>query len=800
VSKRKNNQSKLDEEMVSLGRERYYHKVKRASETSLESTTSVGQYLLGEAIESLTETLKDWLHNARRSPGRRHRAYPYLEQLPANVVAGLTARCILDCISIERKITSTATIIGRLLEDECKFRQLKRDEPALWNQMNRVLDRFKSNKTKSKFINNTARFHEIVLPTWDRKVAAAVGLTCIELMRQATGIIEILTRTDINGKSYTYIRPTDALLRWIKNTHEYNEALNPVWLPMVEKPIPWNNPYIGGYQSTSHRRRPLIKTTDASYLEEVSLTDMSEVYSAVNTVQGTPYLVDGQLLDLLKHCWDKSLPIGGLPSMEDDPPPPKPADIATNKESRRSWRKSAARVHFENERQKSKRLQVMKVINLGDKFINDTIYFPHSFDFRGRGYPIPYFLQPQGPEWSQSLLRFGDGSPLTDDGVKWLYINAANKWGLDKAPYSERLKWSEGNMELIRRIGNDPLSDMTWADADEPWTFVSACMEIDRMHSHGEGFISRLPIAMDATNQGLQIYSMLLRDPVAAHSTNVLPTERPEDVYQDVADIVRKKLYQDHNAYGKKWLDFGITRKTTKRQTMTVCYSSTFYSCRMYTTEWFYEELKKGKDNPFGVETYRPCNYLAEVIWESISEVVASARAGMDWLKQCATVCLEYGVTPRWLTPLGFPVKMHYENTDKYTIKTLVSGVLRQHRLRIPNGDPNRRKTLNGICPNYVHSLDGFGGLLGGTVNRASAAGIRSIMEVHDSLKVTASEVDTMHYCVRSATVDIFSVNLLENFAEQLTLLLPSGISLPSIPELGSLDINDVRRSEYYFN
>ena len=42
----RHNQSKLEEEMVRLGRERYYHKVKRAKETSLESTTSVGQHLL----------------------------------------------------------------------------------------------------------------------------------------------------------------------------------------------------------------------------------------------------------------------------------------------------------------------------------------------------------------------------------------------------------------------------------------------------------------------------------------------------------------------------------------------------------------------------------------------------------------------------------------------------------------------------------------------------------------------------------------------------------------------------------
>jgi len=796
----KHNQSRLEEEMVDLGRDRYYHKIKRAKETSLESTTSVGQYLLAEAIEKLDEALILWLSAARSAPGRRHRAYQFLEQLPTKVVAGLTSRCILDCISVERKITSTAMTVGRLLEDELKFRSLRENEPALWNQINRVLDRYKSQQTKSKFINNTAKFHEIVLPQWDRKDTGSVGLTCIELMRQATGIIDIKTRTDPQGKSYSFICPTDDLMKWIKDTHQYNETLSPVWLPMVEKPIDWNNPLLGGYQSTSFRRRPLVKTHDSAYLDELCNTDLTEIYTAVNALQRTAYTVHGQALDVLKHCWRKGLIVGGLPSLDDEPILNKPTDIATNKESRRAWRKAAARTHFENERQKSKRLQVMKVLHLADKFTNDTIYFPHSIDFRGRTYPKPYFLQPQGPGWAKCLLKFADGLKMDEDGVRWLYINAANKWGMDKEPYLERIKWTEGNMGLIRRIGESPISNMTWTDADDPWGFLTACLEINEFHNTGSDFISRLPVSMDATTQGLQIYAMLLKDPIAAIATNVLPTDTPADVYQKVADIVRKKLYNDHHDYGKKWLDFGVTRKTTKRQTMTVVYSSTFFSCRAYTTEWFYEELKMGRVNPFGDETYRPCNYLAELIWESIGEVVASARVGMDWMKESAKVLIQHGITPRWTTPLGFPVKMHYENTDKYAIKTLVSGVLRQHRLRIPNGDVNSRKTVNAFCPNFIHSLDGVGGLLGAVLNRAVLEDVKSVMAVHDSLSVPAQNVDLFHKWVREETVKMFDGNLLEILSIQLSLLLPPGVELPILPRQGELDIYEVLRAPYYWN
>ena len=233
---------------------------------------------------------------------------------------------------------------------------------------------------------------------------------------------------------------------------------------------------------------------------------------------------------------------------------------------------------------------------------------------------------------------------------------------------------------------------------------------------------------------------------------------------------------------------------------MTVVYSATYYSCRSYTAEWFYDELKKGKENPFGEETYNPCNYLAEKIWDAISEVVSSARVVMDWLRECAGICLQYDVIPRWLTPLGFPVKMQYEKYDKYTVKTLVSGVLRQHRLRMPNGEPNRRKTFNALPPNFVHSLDGFGGLLGRTVNIGIKKGLTSVAATHDEYEAQAADMDILHESVREATVEIFTPNLLEEFAEYLTLFLPTGVHLTAIPDYGILDINDVMNSKYYFN
>ena len=88
-------------------------------------------------------------------------------------------------------------------------------------------------------------------------------------MQQYTGIIQIVTRKDHRGKSYTYVQPTQSVLKWMKDGHESAEIMFPVWLPSVERPVDWNNPFIGGYAAIKIRHRPLVKTQDAAYLEEL---------------------------------------------------------------------------------------------------------------------------------------------------------------------------------------------------------------------------------------------------------------------------------------------------------------------------------------------------------------------------------------------------------------------------------------------------------------------------------------------------------------------------------------------------
>ncbi|WP_415903188.1 DNA-directed RNA polymerase [Neptuniibacter sp. QD29_5] len=97
-----------------------------------------------------------------------------------------------------------------------------------------------------------------------------------------------------------------------------------------------------------------------------------------------------------------------------------------------------------------------------------------------------------------------------------------------------------------------------------------------------ETFESSIPIALDGSNSGVQHLSLAFRDPIGAAAVNVLPCDRPADIYQMVADKTIATLEEivesarnDRSGQNSQeddrpsdaelaqwWLDFGITRKT----------------------------------------------------------------------------------------------------------------------------------------------------------------------------------------------------------------------------------------------
>jgi len=248
-------------------------------------------------------------------------------------------------------------------------------------------------------------------------------------------------------------------------------------------------------------------------------------------------------------------------------------------------------IHIRQTAESSKRLELIYTIAVAERMKEYAeLYYPYIMDYRGRVYADVNFLTPQGQHYTKSMLEFSEGRKLDAVGVRWLKIHTANVYGKDKEAYDERIDWFDANEQTIIDIALRPLETMKdWVYADSPFEYLAACMAwVD----HKTGMPVHLPIQLDATCSGIQMYSGLLRDKVGAESVNVIGHTR-NDIYQMVADRVDVHL---KNGNYSKWIEYtdkegvvkseyaepvaksmigNITRGIVKRNVMTVPYSVT---------------------------------------------------------------------------------------------------------------------------------------------------------------------------------------------------------------------------------
>ena len=404
----------------------------------------------------------------------------------------------------------------------------------------------------------------------------------------------------------------------------------------------------------------------------------------------------------------------------------------------------------------------------------DRYYLPWSFDYRGRAYPIPAYLSPQDTDFSKSLLRFADESYMTPEAEGWLAFQVATTYGLDKAPLKERLEWTEANLDLVRRVVEDPIGSLPdWEAADEPWLFLAACEEYLACVVDCSRQFTGLPVATDATCSGLQILAGLAQAAATARMVNVVPTPTPQDAYKVVAEAARPHCPEHLQPY--------IDRKVTKRVVMTIPYNAKERSNRGYIREALNEK---------GVEiTPEDLTLVTKVVRAAVEETFPGAMAVMKWIEEVVSEAFKAGSKDlRWTSPSGFPVVQHKNKITTKQVKTQFLGSLRQPRIFTGYTDePNVRKHKASTSPNLIHSLDAS------LLHIGIARFYGPVGLIHDSVMCRATDMGQLSDVVRKVYAELFArKSYLHEWAEQIG-------SQSQPPVIGTLDAELVNESTYFF-
>lgn len=682
--------------------------------------------------------------------------------------------------------------------------------------------------------------------SWSNQQTEVLGAKVLEMLIEGSDYYVI---REVNaGKGNKRVKALDAT-EWFKATWEMNESrmvANAVrYMPTVIPPRPWTDPHTGGYYGESVLGTQLIRLKVQtktkflkSYNRKLSAIDLEVVYKALNAMQETPFVINKFILQTLKEIYASGGELGGIPKTEPYPTLPRLPEDAPE-EQVKEHKKKAVGIYKQEEARKSKALRCLVALKVAEKFSEyDKIYFPWNVDYRGRCYPIPTAISPQGDDIQKSLLLFANPSPLAEGDDKWMAIHGANLAGNDKISFDERIKWVMDNTTNIIASAEDPLGYTWWHEVskgDYPMEFLSFCNEWKRLHDYKaenngsvKGFMSNLPLAFDGTCSGLQHFSALLRDEVGGFAVNLVPSDKVQDIYSIVADKVNVQLLKDAQTgtedekkekdgivsykYGTKtlaqnWVAFdrikfgkdGITRKVCKRSVMTLAYGSKQYGFKenLLTDIIHPYVLDHPDNNPF-LNPNQAAVYMAKLIWDAVATTVVKAVEGMEWLQKVAGLITESGEVVSWTTPNGFLVQQNYMKMRSEVIKLRFSGSQVRFYNQEETNEIDTRRQRNGIAPNFIHSMDASH--LQRVVCAESDKGNKNFMMIHDSFGTDAAHAGSLYKTIREEFVKLYKdQNHLENFLDSVSYLIDDLDAVPEIPKFGKLDLELVKKSDFCF-
>lgn len=842
-------QRDLEDLARTLGEDRFNSRLNKANEKGRASTVGGAKTLLQKAIDPIEQAITHFVEEQQGKRGVKHCAIKWVGLVGYDVAAYITAKVVLDLGGRPFSVRSSALVISETILDELRYRRFRDLAPALFNYR---MARFTTSSYAHMARSLNAALNVAVCDTCreagkkecphldcsDLTMSPThrvlVGTKLIDILIQATGLVEIQHSTEVRGRGprrtvrqTMTIVPAEGTLEWLAKRNGVLEALDPVYLPMVVPPLQWTPEQRGGYRYALRNKHPLVRVSDSH--ATIAAQYMPTVYNALNAIQNTPWQINRRVFDVVELIAAQGGGMAGIPRLKVDPIPEKPEDIATNEEARKLWRRAAARITDANVDVVRGALSFDRVMITARRVVDDeAIFFPYNLDFRGRIYPIANFLTPQGDDLSKGLLTFAQGKPLGSDGAGWLAVHGANTLGktpdgqkVSKMTLQERADWVNAHSVDIVQAAGDPLANRWWMQAEEPLQFLAFCFEWAGFCREGEGYVCALPVAQDGTCNGLQHFSAMLRDEVGGKAVNLLPLDRPQDVYDQVAESVRAKLenavHEDDCA--ALWLASGwVNRSLVKRPTMTFSYGSKPYGFQQQlyeylktslgnTVEESKEQWKKAQAH-FSVErdgkekdlVAAACGVMSRAIWESLREIVRAAFGGMEWLQKCAREVVKSGKPIEWTVPAtGFRVRQDYYVFDtSKQVETILAGKIVKPRVYVATEEVRVHKQVNAISPNVVHSLDAAALML--TVTQSQAEGIEHFAAVHDSYGTLATDMTLLSRCTRQSFVRLYTAqDVVADLARQFQEQAPDASKIPEPPQAGNLDLGLVLASDYFF-
>ena len=385
------------------------------------------------------------------------------------------------------------------------------------------------------------------------------------------------------------------------------------------------------------------------------------------------------------------------------------------------------------------------IIRLSD----EKIYLEPRFDFRGRIYSRGFKINFQGNTIAKGILRphpsnFGHHE-VTKDYLdlcrKGIYIGIANHRDKDKITredqliFGERFDYSELEESNYDRYGEDK----NWLINAE-----KALRGIDR------GEIPNILIDLDASTQGLQIYSVLMMDRISAMNSNIIGANR-NDAYGKLVEALNIEMGEEI-----------FTRKDCKKPFMI-----TFYGSGKGAELLYQAYLDKTPDKKISAnENEKLLEKISKVFWDSMKNIAPGAVMAMNTISELESLLNKDKYS--WTLPDGFKVvyRVKHEKIIIPKVSWYDKLYARNRMRRLPAFNVRvygASKNSRGLSANIIHSIDAY--ILRELVRRMDG---EMILSIHDSFHVHPSQLDILRMKYNDILADIGGMDLLNKVLDEI--------------------------------
>lgn len=799
-------QIELEESCATMGLEKLLRDAEEAEAEGRASGTFYAKELLNRFVGRMSVLVEDDL----KSGDSRRAHVSLVKHFDPRLVAYIA---VANCLNMamaginEDDGIPVATLrhqIGVALYNEHFLQAFEMYNKELFHTLTDDLNRRRSQNARhhATVMKMQARKNGVPFYEWSATNIHQVGDWCVDLLVRC-GMIELHMMKHGRSKERKMLHVTDEVLDVIIDRKKVVSYFRPRRTPFVERPLDWPGLVGGGYHTKRMQNTfPRCIKATPTQLERIRCADISIVTRTINALQSVGWAINQRILAVQKDMF--------RPYVDKD----KPEALACHarevetwsdkeKEAHVVWKRQMAKWYTEQKLGKYESARTAATIMMAEEFSQyPEFFFMYFADWRYRYYPVTSCVSPQGPDNQKALLQFSEGMPLTDEAaVRWFLIHGTSKWGYDKTDVQARIDWVKDNHELILACAADPVNNRhLWSKADKPYQFLAWCFEYSDWMLLGPRFLSYLPISMDGSCNGLQNYSAMGRDPIGAAATNLLPGDKPSDIYQMVADVTTSLIRNVPDPYARLWLEHGINRKVVKRCVMTLPYGAKKFSFTRFIQYDYLAEYRP--DNMTPDQWKEAASFLGEYVWKAIGMVVVQAIKMMAYFQKCSrAITAQKGVEDIWWpAPNGAPVTQAYYKVEYVQCRSRVAGTTKLNVMQ-ETDRVDKNAHCDGISPNIIHCCDSSH--LSFTVLAAVDEGLRHFAMIHDDYGTHAANTETLARLIREQFVEQYKQPVFERIADCLESQIKDEKVRAEVhaarPALGDFDVTQVLDSTFFF-